>query len=1531
MARLSAFQEAGALYDKLKRGVGKMTSPRIISPVPQTKQIKPSFSYLGNEVKRAVLRPLAGAQRFMESPMGNRVVSPVPNRNPLMQGLSNIGTTGRFLTDPKTRGTMITGMTSGVTRHIARPVNNFKTNLSLLTSPNENVRSKMALGIQQPSVGESPHTTRLRQLSANIAISGTGGVRDLRQGRERGGLQGALQTVRGLSRIAAPVSPLFQISNMASVYGGDKTSRIGSGVMKGLAFDQNVGTNVQAKNIGIKTPFGRVEADPAMMVGQMAGFVRNPQNKVLFGLSNKLLPSAGSLKRWLTVTPIRGAIEDIILAAPDAPENMSDAEKVKFWGQTALTGAAMEMGGQAIFQGGGKLSKVARDKLSVKAFDELVQMKNKMFGGKPPNSRDEVAQRIGQIVEDPRVSTGFRDKTTGRVSGGNVDEFVTGRKVRGFIPGVRKGTEIGSTTPQLLADAGAGGVGSLAGFEKDEEGKWGYNVGKGVVGATLGVGASRQLTGRQFRLGLSMEDVSNNRKTDSPSMKTQAKTSINTAESSHPQAVPSDDIIRNKTTEIQAKLQSVTGELEAAGAQRTAMDDFNSQFSPQDRQAIASMKRSMDAYERKGMDVTNVSSSPSYKKHLENVMEVLRTDSEDEALDFVRNYNGTKVNTKGPIMTTKALEKELTSLQQGVYKTPSGTVHYDPSVRGKTKLSQQKLAEADYREWSRALYKETVGQERTSTKDALGNIVSTIKTNTTSPLSKDVTKLKDISGFSGGFKDVYRNFQTVFGAKAQEAKRLFLDPFTDSKKAMFDETDVKIKNLETNIIDKYNFKPQSKESAAIQEFGEGIRDEKSLIEEFGVTKAKQIQEADTWFRKEYDALLDKVNQVRKRIYPNDPTKIIPKRKDYYRHFTEMSQGFQGLKAIFDTPAGISSSLSGISEYVRPRSKWLSFAQKRLGMKTDVDAIGGYLDYLKTAEYAIHVDPHTSRFRALADELAQQTEDGPNAGKLNNFIEFLQDFSNDLSGKTNPADRALQKYIPGGRKAFKALNWLNSRVKANVILGNLSSSVAQFFNIPQGVASAGPRYIVSGAGETLAGVMRGSKEMDKSSFIKERYFKSYDKFDVGMINNVKHFAAWITQVGDEIGTKYIWNMHHQKAITEGIADPIRFADHATRALVAGRGIGDVPLVQKSKVFQLVAPFQLEVANLWFVMKDFVDKKQFGKLATLFVSGYLMNKAAEKIRGSDVTFDPIQATLDALEAYNEEEDKKTGALRAGGRIAGEVLSNVPLGQSVAAIYPEYGGTIGDTKLPTRKDLFGEGDPTRFGSGLLSAKGLQDPLFKVLPPFGGAQIKKTIEGVQAVNRGHSESKAGKVQYPIEQTPQRYLQAGAFGKYSVPEAREYFKNDTSVLGDNQSATFQRFEGKEKTSYYKNVLDERKAKSEYTKVNDIKKEVVRAYLAKDISKAKELMAKNKVTITNKDVKSLQTSLKTKAVDAYLIGDIKGAKNIMKDYDISITNEDVQKKAKSKAVSNYKKYRDTKNEYYLQQTKELMEKYKFTITNSDVN
>ncbi len=785
----------------------------------------------------------------------------------------------------------------------------------------------------------------------------------------------------------------------------------------------------------------------------------------------------------------------------------------------------------------------------------------------------------------------------------------------------------------------------------------------------------------------------------------------------------------------------------------------------------------------------------------------------------------------------------------------------------------------------------------------------------------DTKKLKDINPVMKGWRDVYRNFETVFGEQFPIIKKRLLDPFDAAKGDFIDTQRQILRELDEKIINGLGIKKGSKLSALVQKYGEGLIDLDELKKQVPHDWEKVI-EADKFFRQKYDQMLDELNKIREYYYPTHPlypesTKQIPKRKDYYRHFREMTEGFAGLKNLFETPSAIDPRLAVISENTKPTSRWLGFAQRRTGNQTDYDAVGGFLDYTKAHAYAKHIDPfirqfrgmdkevmeasrmgrRTDNIRGLAEELTSnaylkenlaaaktdekitqilqndlkikepsknlrdallhaETEDevedvmeeilrdkdgkplpslerfrdfkAVEDGQVNNFLKFLDEFANDLAGKTSAADRWLQDRV--GRTTFRALKWLNSRIKSNTVVGNLGSSLAQWFNLPNGVANAGPLNTVLGMKDAMISLWTKNAPIKKSAFIKERYFDDYGKFDRTLLDRtkIKPFALWITGIGDEIATKTMWWAHYKKALRKGVKDPIKYADDWTRKMVAGRGIGEVPVDQKATLVQLIAPFQLEVANQWHVFRDWARarkmtdeqaERMFGKLIVWALMGYGMNRAAAHIRGSDVSFDPINAVREGYDAYAQEDDKTVGALKFGGRVAGEAISNLPLGQSLAMIYPERGLAFGpkDPETGKRKRLprdqfFGEGDPTRFGSGLLLHKGLANPQYSLLTPFGGAQIKRSVEAFKADREGVVKNSSGKVMYPTPTDGLSRTQMYLFGKYATPQTREYFKNKSTPLGKRDSAVLMALDRTARQSYFDDVISRRQSEREKRK-----------------------------------------------------------------------------------------------------------------------
>lgn len=78
------------------------------------------------------------------------------------------------------------------------------------------------------------------------------------------------------------------------------------------------------------------------------------------------------------------------------------------------------------------------------------------------------------------------------------------------------------------------------------------------------------------------------------------------------------------------------------------------------------------------------------------------------------------------------------------------------------------------------------------------------------------------------------------------------------------------------------------------------------------------------------------------------------------------------------------------------------------------------------------------------------------------------------------------------------------------------------------------------------------------------------------------------------------------------------------------------------------------------------------------------------------------------------------------------------------------------------------------------------------GGSQIKKTVQGLQAVEEGGSYDAAGRLQFEQEDTPAAKLQTVLFGKYAGDNAKAYFDKKEGNAGTGDRALDQALEEQE-------------------------------------------------------------------------------------------------------------------------------------------
>lgn len=724
----------------------------------------------------------------------------------------------------------------------------------------------------------------------------------------------------------------------------------------------------------------------------------------------------------------------------------------------------------------------------------------------------------------------------------------------------------------------------------------------------------------------------------------------------------------------------------------------------------------------------------------------------------------------------------------------------------------------------------------------------------------DIFRVNDIVG---GHSETLRTFlRNVIEKPLEEHKRRYV-------KAL----EGKVERLYKEIVVDLGIDLDSKESAAVQWYGEGqkpVNKKNGSTEPYSLEDLKtefpdkweNIVKADKLMRRMYNEYIDSINETLKKIYPNVENEVakleaeveairenkesmpdflradadnsikileakidslltnrrLRPRKDYYRHFQEMDTGITGLINTFRSEILIDPKLVGKSENTNPKSKWWSALQHRGQGAYKSDALGAMLNYIPSAEYKIHIEPFIQHMRAVITSIAHETADSKNA---NGYIQYLIDWTNDLCGKTNPYDRLFVS--EGGRTLLNTLNWFASRERANMILGNLRSAVVQIYNLPNAKAYIkNPLDWGRGAFDAMEFMLGKNHDIEDSVFIRERYMDNiYSKFKKGIRYSPMKLAEFMLTAGDKAVAHYVWYAAFSEAKRKGVSNPHSYADNLVRKAVAGRGIGELPITQKSKVVKLLAPFQVEVNNDWQANKELIKKGDVIGLAWKFAYIWAMNALARLTIGDDVLPDPIELIKDIIKQFRDDEGVLKNAGQAVGHTVGGLLNAMPYANILMPFMVDI--TDGATE-----EFFGDYNPTRYGTGVdgianiasFVINGLQgkldgmdwiDMAATYFLPMGGKQVSRSLKGIEDVSRGGSYTDKGELRFPVT-TPYDKFQTIVFGAYATGKGKEYLEETKPLSAKNTAIYNKLITMKNGKKYQDKIYETFRDYSEYKK-----------------------------------------------------------------------------------------------------------------------
>lgn len=591
-------------------------------------------------------------------------------------------------------------------------------------------------------------------------------------------------------------------------------------------------------------------------------------------------------------------------------------------------------------------------------------------------------------------------------------------------------------------------------------------------------------------------------------------------------------------------------------------------------------------------------------------------------------------------------------------------------------------------------------------------------------------------------------------------------------------------------------------------------------------KAK-IENAIKEFRGIYDELLNMMNDVR----IENGYEPVNYRRGYFPHFKKDSA--DNIIGLFGRALGIKTdvtelptTINGMTHMFRPGIQWFGNALERTGFETTYDAVEGFDRYIEGVANVIYQTENIQRLRALASQARYRT--GPeglrkqidavraDTGKteaektaiiddlnangkyeLSNWVVNLDEYTNILAGKKSMADRNLEQAL--GRDMYNVVKAVESRVAANMVAINVGSWLTNFIPITQGYALLGTKDILTGMQQTLAAMKESDGMVEASAFLTNR------------IGSDPLVQTWAQKASAKLSSPMSWidnftagtlvRARYNQNIRQGMSEAAAMEDADTFAanVMADRSKGSTPTLfnQSNPVTKLFTQFQLEVNNqLSYLFKDIPrETKDKGvkalalALLKFFLGAYLYDEAYEYFIGRRPALDPIGILVDTAQDI------------ANGESAYDVITGTL--EDTAEQLPFIGGILGGGRIPISSALpdagnllkaatNGDWDSKKRWSTI--GKELAKPATYTLLPFGGGQIKKIAQGVDATIKGGSYTYDADgndiLQYPVfndsaGESIKSIAESALFGKTTLPTGREWIGSGFKNFSAKETAAY--------------------------------------------------------------------------------------------------------------------------------------------------
>lgn len=639
-----------------------------------------------------------------------------------------------------------------------------------------------------------------------------------------------------------------------------------------------------------------------------------------------------------------------------------------------------------------------------------------------------------------------------------------------------------------------------------------------------------------------------------------------------------------------------------------------------------------------------------------------------------------------------------------------------------------------------------------------------------------------------------------------------------------------------------------------------------ILKHLGEADPKKVETAVSFYRQCYDSIREVVNDFR---LEHGLTEIGKQENyfPHFSEDDPLTKTLKQLG--LEGANGLPTSISGETAWFRPNSRYVAYFQERRGPETTYDSDLGFQSYMNAVADMLYHTDDIMRLRNFDAVIRGKSKDVDIAntidsilGKKNlqlsdsevevmdkilqgeymdmeasrsysSFAQWLTNYTNKLANKQLFGDRWVEEKF--GRLAYNLANKMEARFGRNSVVGNIASALNNTITLPKILATTDQKYVARAIAGLRSGELKnlaaeseflqgkkGVRQLVESPTQKIMRMVSSSTFEPieEAVSDVAFYAKYLEQMDKNGGNS------GAAAATAN--------DYAAN-MMARRSKGARPLNMESKdpLWKLFTMFQTEVSNDWYSLTqdlpDYVKnqaklgngkevaKKIAAGAGKYVIYSYALNTILEAITGYAPAPDILRWLWEFGAAIfnDEEEDTILKAAKATGKLGSEVLNQVP-GASTAMAF----AGLGEGRVPLP-----EVDLAQAGRGIAALfdnpeespnkysyaadqlwNGIVKPgLFYTVLPFGGNQLRKTIEGGTTLVRGgaYKQTKTGEqLQTEVNNdvtTPgglANVVKGTLFGKSAISEVGDFYDAGGKAKSEKYTEA-------QKAGYQESVLDQ--------------------------------------------------------------------------------------------------------------------------------